>query len=98
MTNEIGVQDQNPERHHRMDALKAKVAEIREDPKGKARELGENARLKGQELKEKLQHSKAAEWEQQAEHYMRENPGKSLGIAAAAGFVLGMIASGRKHH
>lgn len=94
MTNEMGMQEEQP---GRMEGLKAKAEEIRRDPSGACREYSETAKVKAREFGEKVNNTSLAEMEECAVQYMRDNPGKSLGIAAGLGFVVGLMMSVRKH-
>jgi ElaB/YqjD/DUF883 family membrane-anchored ribosome-binding protein len=64
----------------------AAAAEVRDAAREAAREIGERVGSMADELR-----AKAKGWQGDVEHYIRENPTKSVLTAAGLGFVLGMI-------
>lgn len=80
---------------HQIETLKGDISKLTQSlgalGRAEADRLGLKAQMKGEELR----HS-AEGYLHEGERYVRQQPAQALGIAAAAGFLVGFLISGRK--
>ena len=63
---------------------------------GRLREAADAVKARAQSLKERIQNTEWEDVQQNVKNYVRDNPGKSLGIALGVGFVLGFLLRPRR--
>jgi ElaB/YqjD/DUF883 family membrane-anchored ribosome-binding protein len=59
--------------------------------KEKVGEVAENVKVRATQLKDKLSETEWSDVMQGVNGYVRDNPGKSIGIALGVGFALGLL-------
>ncbi len=80
--------DNGPAEKHETsrDHIRDAAADVREAAAEAAREIADKANAIAGEWK-----GKATDWQKDAEHYVRENPTKSVLAAVGVGFVIGLL-------
>lgn len=94
---DTGVQEVSGNAKDPKEALKGHGRELRHKAAEAMHEFADAAREKGRDALDRLDHSRVGDWGHTASKYTREHPGRSVAIAAAAGFVLGLLVSAGSH-
>ncbi len=75
----------------KIDAARDSMSDRMGRMKEKVNEVAEGVKARATELREKIRETEWQDVTQKATEYVRNNPGKSIAIAAGIGFALGLL-------
>ena len=71
--------------------LRERVGEVAGNVKARAGEVAENVKTRASALRDKIAETDWEDVQTGVKNYVRDNPGKSVGIALGVGFALGLL-------